>query len=129
MKAVEYYDKHVTNEYSEEDFDEYIDFILQNVPIETAFDDLLPLGDISELEEYACVPTEEERLEYEILTELEQSEMESDDEREYDPFFGCFDEIDSWEYYKTRPFDPNEEIEEVDEDWIGYWDEDDDDEL
>ena len=55
--------------------------------------------------------------------------MESDDEREYDPFFGCFDEIDSWEYYKTRPFDPNEEIEEVDEDWIGYWDEDDDDEL
>lgn len=42
-KAVKYFKERATEEYGEEAFDEYIESILRNVPIETAFENILNL--------------------------------------------------------------------------------------
>ncbi|MBQ7971597.1 MAG: hypothetical protein IJ294_04545, partial [Clostridia bacterium] len=58
-EAVKYYKDHATDQHGEEAFEEYIDSILCNIPMETAFDMIIRLNDVIEYNSPYCAAFQE----------------------------------------------------------------------
>lgn len=90
-RAVEYFKEHATDKHGEDAFDEYIDMILCNKPIEIAFANIIQLEDIDDYTLYTPSDLEDE----DSYIDLYEEPIREEDYEDYkDETFGFWENYD-----------------------------------
>lgn len=80
-KAIDYYREHATSEHGDDALNEYIEYILESIPIETAFDNIIKLEGWDDYSKYDFLTFD--NYEDEILEEYEAFEKWADEETNF----------------------------------------------